>query len=146
MGRIVGARAMTGITRETYKRRRWVGQGTSIPSRKADSKYCCPMDFLVSSILVSERLEQGFFGRLMRIPGALPLLKSVLQFFCLISSPLSLSPSSISLWFLDTVSLTLHAGTSLILQQPSYLHLSYAMLTGISLHNFPLNLSFNLQF
>lgn len=68
----------------------WVREH-QFPLEKQTQNTAGSLEFPVSSILVSEHLEQGFFRHRM-VPGALSLLKPVSQFFSLLPPPLSFLP------------------------------------------------------
>lgn len=96
-----GQWAMPGTTRETYKRGRRVGQGTSIPTRKADSKYCwlpgVPGVFHFSIRALGTRFLQTQNG-----PLGFLVIKTCVPIFLSPSPSSFLSPSLfLSLWFLD---------------------------------------------
>lgn len=96
-----GQWAMPGTTREAYKRGRRVGQGTSIPTRKADSKYCwlpgVPGVFHFSIRALGTRFLQTQNG-----PWGSLVIKTCVPIFLSPSPSSFLSPSLfLSLWFLD---------------------------------------------
>lgn len=70
--------------RPTRKEDGWVRKH-QFPLEKQTQNTAGSLEFPVSSILVSEHLEQGFFRHRM-VPGALSLLKPVSQFFSLLPS------------------------------------------------------------
>lgn len=80
--------------RPTREQEGWVREH-QFPLETQTQNTAGSLEFPVSSILVSEHLEQGFF-RHRTVPGALSLLKPVSQFSSLLPPPLSLLPRSFS--------------------------------------------------